>query len=137
FENDSRSAFFRFYIQRPDGTVFGNPDTIDQLFNLDSLYEKAFAETNIDIEEIKKIAEEKEVLDFSPVKIKVNGDSNIFVAIFETGDNEGNIALASFYYDYLFNNGFNILKDHKIYSLVEPELVEDIEEKEEETKAVQ
>src|SRR5699024_12039121 len=32
---------------------------------------------------------------------------------------------------------FNMLEKHTVYSLVEPELVEDIEEKEEETKAVQ
>src|SRR5699024_1316904 len=118
FENDSRSAFFRFYIEKPDGTAFGNQATMDQLFNLDSLYEKAMTETNINIEEIKEAAEEKEISDFSPVKVKVNGDSNIFVAIFETGNNTENMNLANFYYDYLFNNGFNILKDHEIYSLV-------------------
>src|SRR5699024_9511722 len=86
FENDSRSAFFRFYIEKPDGTAFGNSATMDQLFNLDSLYDNALTETDIDIKRIKEIAEEKEIIDFSPVKVKVNGDSNIFVAIFETGD---------------------------------------------------
>jgi len=136
FENDSRSAFFSFYIEKPDCTAFGNQATMDQLFNLDSLYEKAMTETNINIEEIKEAAEEKEISDFSPVKVKVNGDSNIFVAIFETGNNKENLNLAGFYYNYLFNSGFNILDDHKVYSLVEPELVEDIEE-EEEAKTVQ
>lgn len=137
FENNSRSAFFRFYIEKPDGTAFGNSATMDQLFNLDSVYDEALIETDIDINKIKEMAEEKEVIDFSPVKVKVNDDSNIFIAIFETGDNKENIALANFYYDYLFNRGFNILEDHELYSLVEPELVENNEEKEDSAKIAQ
>src|SRR5699024_862141 len=101
------------------------------------LYEKVLTETGINIKEIKEFAEDKEIIDFSPIKVKINGDSNIYTAIFETGDNRDNMVLADYYYNYLFDERFDMLKKHTVYSLVEPELVEDIEEKEEDTKVVQ
>src|SRR5699024_1477764 len=137
FENDSRSAYFRFYIEKVDGSSISTAATLNELFNMEELYEKVLTETDIDINEIKEFAEDKEIIDFSPIKVKINGDSNIYTAIFETGDNRDNMSLANYFYNYLFDKQFNMLEKHTVYSLVEPELVEDIEEKEEETKAVQ
>lgn len=137
FENDSRSAYFRFYIEKIDGSSFSNAATLNELFNIEELYERVLDETDINIKEIKEFAEDKEIIDFSPVKVKINGDSNIYTAIFETGNNKDNLTLANYYYNYLFNNQFSILEKHTIYSLVEPELVKDIEKKEEDTKVVQ
>ena len=134
FENDSRSAYFRFYIEKVDGSSFSNAATLNELFNMEELYEKVLTETNIDIKEIIEFAEDKEFIDFSPIKVKINGDSNIYTAIFETGDNSDNISLANYYYSYLFDRQFNMLEKHTVYSLVEPELVEDTEEKEKDTE---
>src|SRR5699024_955533 len=101
--------------------------TMNELFNMESLYEEILDETDIDIEEIKELAEEKKVPDFSPVKVKIN-DSNIYTAIFETGDNKENMILANYYYNYLLNGQFDILENHKIYPLVEPGFVKDKKE---------
>lgn len=130
FENDSRAAFFRFYIERPDGTSFNNAPTMNDLFNMRDLYQEVLTETNIDIEEIKELAEEKEVPDFSPIKVSTRNDSYIFTAVFETGDDQDNLELANFYYDSLFGERFSILENNKIYSVTEPILVEDTEEAE-------
>src|SRR5699024_2802123 len=137
FENDSRSAYFRFYIEKIDGSSFSNSATLNELFNMEELYEKVLTETDIDIKEIKEFAEDKEILDFSPIKVKINGDSNIYTAIFETEDNRDNMILANYYYNNLFDKQFNMLEKQTVYSLVEPELVKDTQEKEEDTKVVQ
>src|SRR5699024_5269420 len=127
FENNSRSAYFRFYIEKKDGSSLNNAATMNELFNMESLYEEILVETNIDIEEIKELAEEKKVPDFSPVKVKIN-DSNIYTAIFETGNNKENMILANYYYNYLLEEHFDLLENHKTYLLVEPEFVKDKEE---------
>src|SRR5699024_7406098 len=48
FENDSRSAYFRFYIEKIDGSSFSNSATLNELFNMEELYEKVLTETDID-----------------------------------------------------------------------------------------
>lgn len=135
FENDSQAAFFRFYIENPDGYAFNNSPVLDELFNMEYLYEEVLLETGTNIKKIKELAEDKEIIDFSPVKVRINSDSYIYTAIFETGNNQANIRLANFYYNYLFNDKISILKDHTVFSLVEPELVKKVE-KDDEVKVV-
>ena len=128
FNEDSRPAFFRFYVENSDGYAFSNAVTLDQLFNLGSVYDDVKAETNIDIKKIKETALEKGNLDFSPVRVSVDYDSYIFIATFETGNNSKNLQLANFYNNLLLNNEISILENHTIYSLVEPQLVPELEE---------
>lgn len=132
FSEGSRPAFFRFYIENSDGYTFSNAVTLDQLFNLERVYKNVHTETAIDIKKIKETAAKKGNVDFSPVGVAVDYDSYIFLATFETGDNAKNLSLANYYYNLLLNNEFNILQNHTIYSIVEPRLVDDVEEEVEE-----
>lgn len=128
FDNDSKASFFQFYIEKEDGSSFKNEAIMNELFNTDDLYKEVLLETNIDINEIIEISEEKAYFDFLPIKVKFNGDSDIYTAFFETGDESGNIRVANFYYDYLLDDNFTVLESHKIIPLVEPRIVEYEEE---------
>lgn len=136
FENESRTAFFRFFIEHIDGYSFNNPALLDDLFNSEDLYNDILAETGVDMQAIKDLAEEKEITEFSPIKVIISHESYILTAIFETGDNRSNINIANFFYNYLLSGQIPILEDYKINSIDEPRLVEAIEENED-TKAIQ
>ena len=127
FETKSQSSYFRFYIEKQDGSSFSNGSIMNELFNMENIYKKVLLETDIDINKIIDTAEEKEYFDFSPVTVKFDGNSNIYAALFGTGDNLKNMQIASFYYDYLLDDNFTVLESHRILPIDEPELIEDEE----------
>lgn len=128
FGNDSRIAYFRFYIEQPDGSTFNNSSTVHQLFNLNTVRDEVFETTGINVKRIEKEVREEGVhIDFSPVRVTVDPNSSIFTALFETGKNRNNLNVADFYFDKLINKEFNVLEKKIIYPIVEPQLVEEPE----------
>lgn len=129
FDNDSRAAYFRFYIRHPDGRVFNNSGTMYDLFTAPMMYEIVEDETGMDLGELKKeIRSGGQFEDYEPAKVTINSNSNIFTAVFETGANDNNFELAEFYHEFLMNENFDPLEGNSIYTIVEPQLVEEIEE---------
>lgn len=133
FQGDSRPAYFRFYIEQPDGSTYTNGATVDELFNLEEMYERASESTGVDLfsieEEVREqLSERNTEIDteeeFTPVSVAIDTSSNIFTAIIATGNNEDNIEVANFYNDYLFNEGFEILDNNLVYTIESPQLSE-------------
>src|SRR5699024_10378070 len=127
FGGNSKPSYFRFYVEQPDGYTYTNGATVDELFNLDEMYELASERTGIDLFSLKEeihsqLNESEEVL--KPVNVKIDTSSNILTAFFITGNDTDNLKIASFYYNYLFNEGFEILDNNLLYSLEEPQLSE-------------
>lgn len=123
--DDAQPAYFQIFVEREDGTAYGNPYIINQYFNLDSVKEKAEKTTGIDI----KSVEEEVYLNKLNEEIKVinvvrNEDSYLLTAYFNLGNERNNLTLAEYYYNVLFSNEFSILQDKKVYIFEEPQIVQ-------------
>lgn len=128
---DSKEAYFRFYIENHDGEYFNNAKIIDELFNLDETYVSVKNNTGIDLLKLveKQDLKEKEDLNekeeesqdssktYQPVIVKVDSSSNIITATFETGNSDKNLEIAEFYRNYLFTEEMEILKNKTVYSI--------------------
>lgn len=122
---DSQAAYFRFYLEKPDGDPFRNVGTIRELFTSDNVYDDLFQETQIDVEDSEDIIrEESGQIDFSSIDVLLDESSNMYVAIFETGNNRRNLDVANYYYKLLLNERFEVLNNLNIYSITNPQLVE-------------
>lgn len=125
FEGESLPAHFRFFIEQEDGYTYTNGATVHELFNLPEMIDLASEYTSIDLYEIEQNVRQTTLKEeFTPVNVKIDSSSNILTASFTTGDNEDNLDLAEFYYDYLFNEGFEILDNNLLYSVEEPQLLD-------------
>lgn len=125
FEGDSMPAYFRFYIEQLDGYTYTNGKTVHELFNLPNMIELASMEIGNNLLEIQQTVQQTtEKEEFTPVTVEIDSSSNLFTATFTTGDNRDNLRLAEFYYDYLFNEGFEILENNIVYSIEEPQLMD-------------
>lgn len=138
FEDDSRPAYFKFYIKKPDGNTYTNGATIDSIFNLEKAYEYVLEETGIDLKEIKIELQPKDIdEEFKPVQVDIDSSSNIFTTIIDTGNNQDNMKVATSYYNYLFDDKIEILNNNSLYSIEEPELIRVYEEGDIEGNSVQ
>lgn len=127
FANESRPAYFRFYIRHPDGRVFNNSATVNELFTTQVMQEIVLSETGVDLLSIKEeVRLEGGYEEFSPAKVIMNGSSNIYTAIFDTGDNQDNLNVAEFYSEYLLAENFQPLEGNFIYSITNPQLTEEV-----------
>lgn len=125
FEGDSLPAYFKFYIKEPDGYAYTNGATVRELFNFQNVIDLASENIGVDLEELTQdVRQSTSKENFTPVNVEINTTSHIFTASFTTGDNKNNINLAEFYYNYLFNEGFEILDNNMIYNLEEPQFID-------------
>lgn len=128
-------AYFQFYIVQPNGNNFTNFPVINDIFNLESVMDRVLEDTGIDIEKIEERAEEElaeelaeanpdEEAEFNVVEVSMDDSSRVMTAVFDTGNKESNLALADYYYNFLFNEQLDILSENELYTITEPKLVE-------------
>lgn len=128
FGEDSRPAYFQFYIEHEDGSVFTNFATLEEIFNNESLYSEINNEIDVDLKQIKKdIRKQTTLINFNPVTVNLNGSSNILTVIFDTGTNRKNLQVATYYYEMIFSDEFEFLNNNFIYDINEPQLIEEPE----------
>lgn len=130
--NQVEPAYFQFYIVQPNGNTFTNFPVINDVFNLESVTEEALEATGINIKRIEEIVKNRNLEENTPgdseeynvVEVTKDDSSNVMTAIFDSGNVYNNLSLANYYYDFLFNEELDILSENKLYSIVEPKLVE-------------
>jgi len=121
---DSRAAYFRFYLEKPDGDPFRKVGTIQELFTTDEMYEELYQDEQIDLESIEEtIREESGQDEFNSIDTFQDDSNNMYVIRFETGENKRNLDLANYYYELLLNGKFEMLDNLNIYSITSPKLV--------------
>src|SRR5699024_275761 len=102
FENDSMPAYFQFYLERLDGTVFSNAAMVERFLNTESRYQQTLEHNGIKLMEIKEIVRGEEGKeDYVPIDIRTDDASYIYTAIIETGNDKDNLKIANFFYEYL------------------------------------
>lgn len=125
FGEDSRPAYFQFYIEHEDGSVFTNFATLEEIFNNESLYSEIDKEIDIDLKQIKKdVRKQTPLVNFNPVTVTLNGSSNILTVLFDTGSNSNNLKAARHYNHMLFNDEFEFLNNNFLYEINAPQLIE-------------
>lgn len=124
---DSRAAYFRFYLEKPDGDPFRKVGTIQELFTTDEMYEELYRDEQIDLESIEEtIREETGQTEFNSIDTFQDDSNNMYVIRFETGENKRNLDLANYYYELLLNGKFEMLNNLNIYSITSPKLVKKV-----------
>lgn len=128
FDEDSKPAYFQFYIEHEDGSVFTNFATLEEVFNNEKVYSELNNELGIDLKQIKKdIRKQTPIVNYNPITVTLNGSSNILTALVDTGSDRNNLRVALYYYDLIFNKGFELLDNNYLYEIQGPQLLEETE----------
>lgn len=124
---DSRAAYFRFYLEKPDGDPFRKVGTIQELFTTDEMYEELYRDEQVDLESIEEtIREESGQTEFNSIDTFQDDSNNMYVIRFETGENKRNLDIANYYYDLLLNGKFEMLDNLNVYPITSPKLVKEV-----------
>lgn len=132
-ENQVEPAYFQFYIVQPNGNIFTNFSVINKVFNSESVTDRVVDTTGINVERIEEIVKDRledegvppeELDEYSVVEVTIDDSSKILTAVFDSGNKNNNLALANFYYEFLFNERLDILSENSLYSIAEPTLIE-------------
>lgn len=125
-ENEEEAAYFHFFIENQDGSPFTNTAILEQYFLMDSTLENASQETNVDIYEMfqQELASEfsRTENDRGVLGVVRNPHSMRYSLISNTGDEQDNLRIASYYHDLIVNDEVPFLTDKNVYIFVEPTL---------------
>lgn len=118
-EENPSSAYFQFYIETENATIFANGAIVNQFFNLRETYNNINQEIGIDLIELISEGEQDVV-----ISVTRDGNSGLFTTEINVGNESDNYEIANFYYNQIFNDEIHFLEDKSIYSFVEPRLRE-------------
>lgn len=136
FEIDSRPASFQFYIELMDGTSFHNNTLIEQYITTPEQLQEASNETNTKLINLVRETENKALVDYSDsgetkiIGITRDTNTNLMEFYVNVGNENDNMKIANYYFNYLLNDNVPFLSDKEITIFYEPAIVkldEDLE----------
>lgn len=128
-EGNDDAAYFYFFVENQDGTVFTNTSILETYFRFDTTLQEVSEQTNVPlydiVEESRENAEnalegEEEIL-----LLERNDYSMMFGLFVNTGSKNDNLTVATYYRDMIEGDGVPFLANKDVYVLVEPQIVED------------
>lgn len=133
-EVDAAPGIFQFYIEDSDGDVFINNALIEEIITLPEALHEASIQTRTNLEEFIEYTGNKSITTASGTTDKQDADkvigvsrdvdSQVMTFYVNIGSEADNIKIAEYYYDFIVAEQTTILSDKIVYTLLEPELVE-------------
>ena len=126
---ETSPAYFRFYMQLPDGYSFQNDTLMDEVINNELSYDRLNQEVEFDVQTyIDELAADNSQMDVEEsklIKIAINPKSYVMTVSADLGSPEANMDVVSFYYNELLNGGFEIFERNTFHTLSMPTLFDE------------
>ena len=117
---------FRFYVELPDGNSYPNITIFEEYFLLPEKVAQAERVTRVEISDLleeEKLNEfEKTMENRGVLGVSRNQSSGIYTFKANLGNAKANLAVATFYFEYLLEESIPILEDKSLFVVEEPYL---------------
>lgn len=130
FHVDKNEANFYFYIENDNGTSFTNHYLIEQYITSPKILQKASASTNTKIDKIvvetenRTIASYNETGETKVIGVKRNDTTGMFEFHVNINNEDANLRIANYFYEYVVNKEIPLLEKKSIYLYQEPKMKE-------------
>ncbi|WP_080146736.1 hypothetical protein [Marinilactibacillus piezotolerans] len=133
-EGDGRPAFFNFYVENPDGSIYTNTSIIEQYLLMDETLEDVSQATNTNLYELfqkeLEIEYQRTPEDRGVLGVTMNPYSYRISLVANTGNEQDNLNIVQYFYEQMQNQEIDFLTTKDVYYFEEPaiqELDENIE----------
>lgn len=120
----SDGAYFNFFVENPDGSVFNNTSIIEQYILMEDSLIEASRETGIDIYELfqeeRESAFQRTSDNRGVLGVSRNQYSNRLSLIVQTPNQEDNLVLAEYYHELFTNDLVPVLSTKEVYIFETP-----------------